>query len=49
MTITRSAVDAFGERWAAHDLDGIMNGNLGQFTDALAAEEKRQRLEAQAV
>lgn len=33
----------------AHDLDGIMNGNLAQFTDALAAEEKRQRLEAQAV
>lgn len=33
----------------AHDLDGIMNGNLNQFTDALAAEEKRQRLEAQAV
>ncbi|MDQ5894047.1 MAG: peptide chain release factor 1 [Actinomycetota bacterium] len=33
----------------AHDLDGIMNGRLNQFTDALAAEEKRQRLEAQAV
>lgn len=33
----------------AHDLDGVMNGDLSQFTDALAAEEKRQRLEAQAV
>ncbi len=33
----------------AHDLDGVLNGNLNQFTDALAAEEKRQRLEAQAV
>jgi len=33
----------------AHDLEGTLNGNLSQFTDALAAEEKRQRLEAQAV
>ena len=33
----------------AHDLEGTLNGNLGQFTDALAAEEKRQRLEAQTV
>lgn len=33
----------------AHDLDGVMNGGLAQFTDALAAEEKRRRLEAQAV
>lgn len=32
----------------AHDLEGTLNGNLNQFTDALAAEEKRQRLEAQA-
>ena len=24
MTMTRSAVDAFGERWAAHDLDGTL-------------------------
>ncbi len=32
----------------SHDLDGVLGGNLGGFTDALAAEEKRRRLEAQA-
>ncbi len=32
----------------SHDLDGVLNGALGEFTDALAGEEKRQRLEAQA-
>jgi peptide chain release factor 1 len=31
----------------AHNLDEILNGNLREFTDALAAEEKRRRLEAQ--
>ncbi|MFL5870488.1 MAG: peptide chain release factor 1 [Solirubrobacterales bacterium] len=31
----------------AHNLDEVMNGNLREFTDALAAEEKRARLEAQ--
>ncbi len=29
------------------DLEGVLNGNLREFTDALAAEEKRARLEAQ--
>ena len=33
----------------SHNLDGVLNGNLGEFTDELAAEEKRLRLEAQAV
>ena len=31
----------------AHNLDEVLAGNLREFTDALAAEEKRQRLEAQ--
>jgi peptide chain release factor 1 len=31
----------------AHNLDEVLNGDLRQFTDALAAEEKRARLEAQ--
>jgi peptide chain release factor 1 len=29
----------------SHDLDGVLGGGLSEFTDALAAEEKRQRLE----
>jgi peptide chain release factor 1 len=33
----------------SHNLDGVLAGALGEFTDALAAEEKRQRLEAAAV
>jgi peptide chain release factor 1 len=33
----------------SHNLDGILGGDLSEFTDALAAEEKRQRLEAAAV
>jgi peptide chain release factor 1 len=32
----------------SHNLDGVLAGELGEFTDALAAEEKRMRLEAQA-
>ena len=32
----------------SHNLDGVLGGDLGEFTDALAAEEKRLRLEAQA-
>jgi peptide chain release factor 1 len=32
----------------SHNLDGVLNGELAEFTDTLAAEEKRQRLEAQA-
>jgi peptide chain release factor 1 len=32
----------------SHDLDGVLGGGLSEFTDALAAEEKRMRLEAQA-
>src|SRR5215216_3265736 len=31
----------------AHNLDEILAGNLREFTDALAGEEKRRRLEAQ--
>jgi peptide chain release factor 1 len=31
----------------AHNLDEILNGNLREFTDVLAAEEKGRRLEAQ--
>jgi peptide chain release factor 1 len=33
----------------SHNLDGVLGGELGEFTEALAAEEKRQRLEAAAV
>ncbi len=33
----------------SHNLDGVLAGDLSEFTDALAAEEKRQRLEAAAV
>jgi peptide chain release factor 1 len=32
----------------AHNLEEILNGSLGEFTDALAAEEKRALLAAQA-
>jgi peptide chain release factor 1 len=32
----------------SHNLDGVLGGALGEFTDALAAEEKRERLEAAA-
>ena len=31
----------------AHNLDEVLAGNLAEFTDALAGEEKRQRLQAQ--
>jgi peptide chain release factor 1 len=31
----------------SHDLEGVLAGELQEFTDALAAEEKRQRLAAQ--
>jgi peptide chain release factor 1 len=33
----------------SHNLDGVLGGDLSEFTDALDAEEKRQRLEAAAV
>jgi peptide chain release factor 1 len=33
----------------SHDLDGVLGGGLAEFTEALAAEEKRRRLEAAAV
>jgi peptide chain release factor 1 len=33
----------------SHNLDGVLGGDLAEFTDALAAEEKRQRLETAAV
>ena len=32
----------------SHNLDGVLGGELSEFTDALAAEEKRQRLEVAA-
>jgi len=32
----------------SHDLDGTLAGNLREFTEALTAEERRRRLEAQA-
>jgi peptide chain release factor 1 len=32
----------------SHDLDGILAGNLGEFSELLSAEERRLRLEAQA-
>jgi peptide chain release factor 1 len=31
----------------SHNLDEVLGGDLGEFTDALAAEERRRRLEAQ--
>ena len=33
----------------SHNIDGVLAGSLSEFTEALAAEEKRQRLEAAAV
>jgi peptide chain release factor 1 len=33
----------------SHNLDGVLGGELTEFTEALGAEEKRQRLEAAAV
>jgi peptide chain release factor 1 len=32
----------------SHNLEGVLGGDLREFTDALAADEKRRRLEAQA-
>jgi peptide chain release factor 1 len=33
----------------SHNLDGVLGGDLSEFTEALAAEEKRRRLEAAAI
>ncbi|HVY96610.1 MAG TPA: peptide chain release factor 1 [Solirubrobacterales bacterium] len=33
----------------SHNLDGVLGGDLAEFTDALSAEEKRQKLETAAV
>jgi peptide chain release factor 1 len=33
----------------SHNIEGVLAGDLAEFSDALAAEEKRQRLEAAAV
>jgi peptide chain release factor 1 len=33
----------------SHNLEGVLGGDLSEFTEALAAEEKRQRLETAAV
>jgi peptide chain release factor 1 len=33
----------------SHNLEGVLGGDLSEFTDALSAEEKRQRLETAAV
>jgi len=33
----------------SHNLDGVLGGDLSEFTDALSAEEKRQRLATAAV
>ncbi len=33
----------------SHNLDGVLAGDLAEFTDALSAEEKRQRLETAAI
>ncbi|HVW47467.1 MAG TPA: peptide chain release factor 1 [Solirubrobacterales bacterium] len=35
--------------YTSHNLDGVLNGELEEFTNALSAEEKRRRLEAAAV
>jgi peptide chain release factor 1 len=35
-------------RFTSHDLDAVLAGELREFTDALSAEERRRRLEAQA-
>ncbi len=32
----------------SHNIDGVLNGELGEFTETLSAEEKRRRLEAAA-
>ena len=37
-----------GSKHTSHNLEGVLAGQLGEFTDALAAEEKRERLEAAA-
>jgi peptide chain release factor 1 len=33
----------------SHNLDGVLGGDLSEFTEALAAEEKRRRLETATV
>ena len=35
-------------KFTSHDLDGVLAGDLSEFTDALVAEERRAQLEAQA-
>ena len=32
----------------AHNLEAVLEGELSEFTDALAADERRRKLEAQA-
>jgi peptide chain release factor 1 len=34
-------------KFTSHDLDGVLVGDLDEFTEALAAEERRARLAAQ--
>src|ERR1700709_807947 len=36
-------------KFTSHNLEGVLGGDLSEFTDALSAEEKRQRLETAAV
>ena len=31
-----------------HNLEGVLEGDLDEFTDALSADERRRKLEAQA-
>ena len=47
-TSPRAGSPTTGSSSPRHDLDGVLGGDLREFTDALAAEEKRRRLEAQA-
>ena len=35
-------------KFTSHDLEGVLAGDLSEFTGALVAEERRAQLEAQA-
>ncbi len=47
-TIPQGRVTDHRVKLTAHNLEEILDGNLREFTDALAAEEKRALLAAQA-
>ena len=47
-TIPQGRVTDHRIKLTAHNLEAVLEGDLSEFTDALAADERRRKLEAQA-